>query len=358
MGSKIFNKTNIYFIFLAISLILALTACSPSSEQNIKQIEAVTKTNFIMGSIAKITVYAEDLDDSAFSQSFQRIQEIEDKMTINKNTPESEIIKLNNLAGEDFVQLSPDTFFVLEKGKYYSRLSGGKFDITIGPIVKLWNIDTENATIPSSEIIQQKLPLVDFTKLELNKANYKAGLLEKDMIVDLGAIAKGYAADEVAKILSSKGIKHALINIGGNIQTIGTKPDGSYWRLGLQDPYKPKNEYMAIVKLNNQSLVSSGTYEKFLEIDGEKYHHLIDPQTGYPAETELVSVSIITESSIDADALSTSVFLLGLEDGMNLVENLAGVEAIFVTSDKKVFVSKGINDNNFELINEDYQLQN
>ena len=344
----------IFFIIFFISMI---SACSPLSIRESKEIKPVTKTNFIMGSLVKITVYDEDIDESVFNRVFNRIQEIENKMTINKVTPQGEIIRLNNSAGHDFVELSGETFFILEKGKYYGEITQGKFDITIGPIVKLWNIDTENAAIPDGEEIIQKLPLVDYRKLELDQEQKKAKLSEEGMMVDLGAIAKGYAADEAAKILIDAGIKHAIINLGGNILTIGSKPDGSLFRLGLQDPFQERNINMAVVRLNNQSLVSSGTYEKFFEANGKKYHHIIDPKTGYPVENELVSVSIITEKSIDADALSTSVFLLGLEKGMDFVEKLPNTEAVFVTSAKKVFVSSGINKDIFELVNEDYQLE-
>lgn len=345
------------FIFvLSLSFIFASCASPAQDEQGKKEIKPVTKTNFLMGALVKITVYDEVKDDSVFNRAFDRIREIEDKMTINKESAKGEIINLNNFAGKDDVTLSRETFKLLEKGKYYGEISKGKFDITIGPLVKLWNIDTENAAVPDLGIIKKKLPLVDFNKLELDENKMQARLLNKGMMVDLGAIAKGYAADEAARILREAGINSAIVNLGGNILTVGKKPDGSLFRLGLQDPDKPRNENMAVVKLANQSLVSSGTYEKYFEANGKRYHHIIDPETGYPAENGLVSVSIITEKSIDADALSTSIFLLGLEEGMSLTEELNDVEAIFVTNDKKVYLTSGISQDNFSLINEDYQL--
>jgi thiamine biosynthesis lipoprotein len=347
-------------IFLILLIIIsAITACSVTRQEEGKTQEGkpVTKTNFLMGTLAKVTIYDQIDDKTVFTRIFDRIREIEDRMTINKDTDKSEIIKLNNAAGNDYVELSPDTFFVLQKGKYYGGISQGKFDITIGPIVKLWNIDTEKAAVPSQDLISEKLPLIDYHRLELEEGTRKAKLATEGMMVDLGAIAKGYAADEAARILIEAGIKHAIVNLGGNILTVGNKPDGTLFRIGLQDPYRPRNENMAVVQLQNQSLVSSGTYEKFFEADGKRYHHIIDPKTGYPAENGLVSVSIITTNSIDADALSTSIFLLGLEEGMNLVEELEDVEAIFVTNDKKVYLSSGIDRDNFTLINEDYQLQ-
>ncbi|MDK2824369.1 MAG: FAD:protein transferase [Clostridia bacterium] len=348
-------------IIILFLLIFTITGCSipleTIPEKAKDNIEPVAKTTFLMGTIVKITIFDKLENDAVFTKVFDRIEEIENKMTINKNTDKSEIIKLNNAAGKDFVQLSPETFYVLEKGRHFSVLSNGQFDITIGPIVKLWNIDKENASVPDDTLIKNKLPLVNYRNLLLNKTELKAKLLKEKMIVDLGAIAKGYAADEVAKILKENGIKHAIINLGGNILTLGTKPDGTLWRLGLQDPYEPRGDYMAIVKLNNQTLVSSGTYEKYFEQNGKRYHHIIDPQTGYPAENNLISVSIITRKSIDGDALSTAIFLLGLEKGMKLIEKSPDTEAIFITNDKKVYVSSGINEDIFKIVDDQYKLQ-
>jgi len=356
--SPIMNWKRLFHILLYIIIIsLSLTGCTKDTKLPQGEITPTVKTTFLMGTLIKITIYDELKDNSVFDKAFNRIQEIEDKMTINKDSEISEIIRLNNEAGKDFITLSPDTFYVLEKGKYYSELSGGQFDITIGPIVKLWNIDTENAHIPQDTDIKSKLPLINYKNLELDKDQKKAKLLKSNMIVDLGAIAKGYAADEAAKILTSNGIKNAIINLGGNILTIGIKPDGSPWRLGLQDPFKPRGEYMGVVKLTDQALVSSGTYEKYFEKNGKRYHHIIDPQTGYPTENNLISVSIITKESVDADALSTSIFLLGLENGMGIIEDLPNTEAVFITYDKKVYVSQGITNEQFEITKSEFQLQ-
>lgn len=237
---------------------------------------------------------------------------------------------LNQAAGKEYTQLSPDTFYVLEKGKYFSELSGGKFDITIGPLVKLWNIGADKAAIPRESEIKAKASLVNYKDLLLNKQNLSAKLNTPGMMVDLGGIAKGYAADEAIRVIKEAGYQHAMVNIGGNVLTLNTKPDGGYWRLGLQDPLKPRGEYMGIVKLNNQTLVTSGSYERYFEVDGKRYHHILNPQTGYPEENSILSVSIITKVSIDADALSTTIFMLGLEKGMQLIENLPDTEAIFI----------------------------
>lgn len=349
-------KSRLLAILISLFLIFSMVGCS-DSETKVKEFEPVVETTFLMGTVAKITIYDEITDKEIFQRIFDRIMDIEYRMTINDEYPESEIIQLNESAGKEAVKLSMDTFFVLEKAKYYSEISQGNFDITVGPIVKLWNIGSENARVPSEGEIAEKLPLVNHHELILDRDNLSAKLNQENMIVDLGAIAKGYAADEAAKILKEAGIQHAIINLGGNVLAINTKPDGSLWRLGLQDPYEPRGTSMGVVLLNDQTLVSSGTYERYFEEDGKTYHHLLDPKTGYPGDNELVSVSIVTKQSIDADALSTGTFLLGLEEGRKLIEELSDTEAIFITADKKVYVTSGINESNFEINNPDYQLQ-
>ena len=355
------TKRKSSFTYLTIFLIALalLVGCSPSTKNNgeVQQREPVTETAFLMGTMAKITIYDEVKDQQIFQKAFDRISEIEDKMTINEENGKSEVIELNNSAGKSYVKLSPETFYVLEQGKYYSELSQGKFDITIGPLVKLWDIDTETTELPKETEIKSKLPLINHENLILDKNNLSAKLNNPGMVVDLGGIAKGYAADEAARVLKEAGIKHAIINLGGNVLTLNTKPDGTNWRLGLQDPFEPRGDYMGIVLLNNQALVSSGTYEKYFELDGVRYHHIISPQTGYPEQNSILSVSIVTKDSIDADGLSTTIFLLGLEEGMQMVESLPDTEAIFVTSDKKVYVSSGINEQNFQITKDEYQLQ-
>lgn len=347
------------FIVFILTVLIILSGCSPQTEDpsENKDNRPVVETAFLMGTMVKITIYDEVVDKEVLQKVFERISEIEDRMTINEKTGKSEIIRLNDSAGETYSKLSPDTFYVLKKGKYYSELSGGLFDITIGPLVKLWNIGNEKAAVPGETEINQKLSLVNYKNLILDEKNLSAQLNKQGMIVDLGGIAKGYAADEAADFLEEAGIEHAIVNLGGNILALNKKPDGSKWRLGLQDPYQPRGDYMGIVKLDDQSLVSSGTYERYFEVDGKRYHHILNPQTGYPEENSLVSISIITEESIDADALSTTTFLLGLEKGMEMIEGLEDTEAIFITDDKKVYISSGINKDTFEITKDEFQLQ-
>lgn len=342
-----FKKT-ILPIMLLIIVTLAYTGCSK------KQIEPLSKDAIVLGTLCRVTIYDESSRD-VLEKTFKRISEIEDKMTINKET--SEVININSKSGVDYVKVSDDTFQVIQRSLYYSEISNGKFDISIGPIVKLWNIGTDKARVPSAEEIKAKLPLVNYRNILLDEENHKVMLKQKGMIIDLGAIAKGYAADEIIKVLEENGVKHALINLGGNIFAMGSKPDNTKWRLGVQDPVKPLGEYLGVVEVENKSVVTSGVYERYLEKNGKRYHHILDTKTGYPVDNSLLSVSIIADKSIDADALSTTTFSLGLDEGMKLIESLEGVDAVFVTSDFSVYVSSGLK-NNFEITNSKYKLKN
>ena len=345
---------------LIILLFVALLAgCTPLAKDtgDSQEYEPVSESEFLMGTVVKLTIFDEAEEAEAlFRKAFERIAEIEEKMTINDEHEKSEITRLNQEAGKGFVKLSPETFYVLEKGKYYSEISNGKYDITIGPLVKLWNIGSDEARVPRKTEIENTLSLVNYQNLLLDKEKMSARLAVPGMIVDLGSIAKGYAADETAKILKEAGIKHAIVNLGGNILVLNERPDGTPWRIGLQDPFTARGDYMGIVKLEDESLVTSGTYERYFEDGGKRYHHILNPETGYPEENSLLSVSIITKNSIDADGLSTATFLLGLEKGMQFIEGLPDTEAIFITSDKKVYVTSGISKEKFEITKEEYQL--
>lgn len=340
-------------LILALVLLFSLLSAGCQGQSQKASAEPLTKTNYLLGTVVEITLY-DHQDEKIIDKAFSRISEIESEMTIN-NAETSEIIALNNAAGKSEVTLTPDTFYVVEKGKYYSELTKGKFDITVGPVVKQWNIGTDYAAVPDPAELAKAVSLVDYTKLVLNKDKLTARLEDEGMKVDLGAIAKGYSADEVARILKENGVQHAIINLGGNVMTIGGNPKGTPWKIGIQDPFNPRGDFLGIVTVENKTVVTSGTYERYFEANGKKYHHILDTATGYPVENNLYSTSIITDKSIDGDGLSTTTLLLGLEDGMKLIESLDNVEAIFVTGDKKVYVTSGLKDI-FTITNSEFQL--
>jgi thiamine biosynthesis lipoprotein len=303
--------------------------------------EPESQSFLMLGTVCTITIY-DHPSEEAFSAAFDRIREIENHMSL--HTDSSEIALVNANAGKEAVQVSPDTFAVIEKALEIARLSEGAFDPTIAPLVQAWDIGGDNARRPPDEEIAALLPLVDYTKVILEPEKREVYLPVEGMALDLGGIAKGYAADEVKQILLDHGVNKAIVNLGGNVLTLGRKVDGSFWRIGIQDPDDGRGAYVMIVELNDTSLVTSGPYERFLELEGELYHHILDTTTGFPVESDFTSVSIITQSSFLADALSTSVYALGYEKGMDLINSLDGVQAVFLTEDKEVVLSEKASD--------------
>lgn len=253
----------------------------------------------------------------------------------------SEVSRLNSEAGQAEVLLSKETFEVVKKAKEYSELCSGTFDITVAPLVKLWGIFSKNQRMPLKNEIENILYLTNYKDIILNKEKSSAKLSQVGQKLDLGAIAKGYAADRVINIYKENGVKSAFINIGGNVLTLGNKPDGSPWLIGIQNPFQIRGEFIGIVKISDETVVTSGDYVRYFEKDKIIYHHILDPRTGYPAKSDIISATIIGKSSIEADALSTAIFILGLRKGIELVNKVDDAEAIFITSGKKVFVTKG-----------------
>ncbi len=334
--------------YKSLLLILAITAIMITSCSAKDNSVPVEEQGFFMGTVITEKVYGSNAETAA-KKVMDRIQQLEKIMTI--NSPNSEIVLLNSSAGIDKVNLSPESIFVLNRAKYFSQLSNGAFDVTVGPLVKSWAIGTTDAKVPDKAEIEQLLKLVDYKSITIDEKSNTAQLLKKGQIVDLGGIAKGYAGDEAVKIYKEHGIKSAFINIGGNVVVLGSKPDKTPWKVGIQDPRATRDNYLGIVEVSNKAVVSSGDYERFFEKDGIRYHHILDPYTGYPANSGLMSATIIADSSIDADALSTATFVLGLQKGIELIESLKGVEAIFITNDKKIYTTKGLK-GNFKLTDE------
>ena len=314
--------------------------------------DMVTKTNYIMGTVMNISIY-DKVDEKIFEDSFDIIRNIEKKMSL--NIDDSEINNLNNKGFNNFVEVSDQTLFVLEKSIEYSKLSNGYFDVTVGPLVELWGIGSDRARIPNSDEIKDSISKIDYQSVQIDGNNVK---LNKDnMVIDLGGIAKGYAADEVANFLKSKGVNRAIIDLGGNIYTVGSKEKNTPWTVGVQDPFNEKRgDFIGVVKAIDKSVVTSGVYERYLEQDGKKYHHILDPFTGYPVDNELMSVTIISDNSIDGDALSTAVFALGVQKGYELVKSIEGVEAIFITKDKDVYLTPYVKDS-FEINSKDFKVK-
>ncbi|APH19089.1 FAD:protein FMN transferase [Clostridium botulinum] len=335
-------------LLLCICLPLVFVGCNSKSE------EPVSRETYLMGTIINIKAYGKNAD-KAVQASVDKISDIENKMSLNIST--SEVNKINKNAGIAPVKVSKNTFDVVKASLIYSEKSKGSFDITVEPLVSLWGIGTDKARIPSKDEINKALKLINYKDVIINEKESTVMLKRKGQAIDLGAIAKGYTADELKKVLLNYNVSSAFLSLGGNVYVLGNKPDKTPWKIGVQNPLEPRGDYLGIVSVSDKSVVTSGNYERFFERNGKRYHHIFDTKTGYPAEKGLISVSIISDKSIDGDALSTSVYTLGLDEGKKLIESLKGVEAVFVTNDKKVYITSGLKDT-FKLTNTDFKLQN
>lgn len=308
---------------------LLLTGCS-GAKSSTQTDQDLTYTDMLFDTVIKIQIL-EPADESILD-SLKKLCKKYDTMFSTTNT-DSELYKLNHANGQPFT-VSSETANLIQEGIHYSELSGGAFDLTIEPVSALWDFKADKPTVPSSDAIAQAVSHVDYTKVDIQ--DNTVTLEDPEAGIDLGAIAKGYIADQVKTYLKKQGIKHAIINLGGNVDVIGTKPDGSKYNIGIQKPFDESGEAITSVQLKDQTVVTSGIYERYFKKNGKLYHHILDPRTGYPCENNLYSVSIITDSSTKADALSTTCFLLGYEKGMELIQSMDGVEAIFITDDEKV----------------------
>lgn len=347
----------IWTILILLSFFSAIfTGCSSEIKQNTNSDQPLSRTEFMMDTIFTLKIY-DKKDEKILDEAFKRLEEIERRMS--STIEDSDVSLINKNAGIKPVQVHEDVYYVLGRAKHYAALSNGAFDPTIGPLVDLWNISSdepqERDSIPTEEEIQSVLDLVNFNDLELLEDNH-VFLKRKGMKLELGGIAKGYAADEVKRIFKEHGVEAAIIDLGGNIYALGEKEDGSPWNIGITNPFEPATSFVGILQVIDKSIVTSGDYERYIIYNGKRYHHILSTDTGYPIENEVTSVSIISEKSIDGDALSTALFVLGVEEGLKFVEQLDGIEAIFITKDKEVIASDGIKDlftlshNEFKLI--------
>lgn len=342
------NKALIIVILI---LVLSFVGCEKKEDK-----EPLSKTEFMMDTVMTIKIY-DKKDEEILDKAFDRIKEIEGRMS---NTIEnSDISKINKEAGKNPVEVDEEVYKVLTKAKYFAELTDGAYEPTIGPLVELWDIRNEGKndkhTIPTKEDIKKAANKVDYRKLELLEGN-KVFLKEEGMKLDLGGIAKGYAGDETTRVLKENGVSSGIVDLGGNIYAIGSKEGDKDWKIGIQNPKETRGSYAGIVEVEDTSVVTSGDYERYFEVDGKRYHHIIDSKTGYPVDNELSAISIVTESSTDADALSTALFVLGREKSEELLKNLEGIEVLYLTKSGKAYISDEIKDS-FTLKNNNFDLK-
>lgn len=315
------------------------SAPGSSSETQDKTVEPMKETYFIFDTVVNIKIY----DNRATKKNLDEIGVLLKQIDyqISRNNENSEIYKVNANAGIAPVQVSKETFDLVAYAVDYAKRSEGLLDPTIGRLVGLWNIGHEGAHVPAPEDIAAMQKLCDYHKLELNEAKHELYLTEKGMDIDLGSYGKGYAADRVYDYLADQGFHSAIIDLGGNIFAMGQKPGGKDWNIGIQDPDQERGKPIGTVPVNDKTVVTAGIYERYFIEDGKMYSHILDPKTGYPVDNNISSVTIITDSSTDADTMDTALVLMGVEKGLKFAESIPNTEVLFITKDKKLYASPG-----------------
>lgn len=329
--------------------IISLLLVSCNKEANIHE-----KTEFMMDTIINLKIYDGE-NEKAMEEGIARIAEIEKIMSA--HLEDSDLSNINKNAGIKPVKVDRELYNIIEKSIEIAEKSNGAYEPSIGPLVELWNIkesSSERDSIPTKEEIESAKSLVNYKNIELLEDN-QVYLKDKGMKLDLGGIVKGYAADEVKDIFVENGVKSAIIDLGGNIYTIGTKVDGSSWNIGIQNPIDTESKYIGVLELNNKTIVTSGDYERYFEYNGERYHHIIDSKTGYPSQSGLSGISIISDNSMEADALSTAVFVLGKDKGIELLKEYSEIDGIYILKDKNVFIDKNL-ENGFKITDESFKI--
>lgn len=312
-------------VSILILCLLFLCGCQKQAEPA----KQYSKTVFAMDTVMELSVYGVE-DMLAGAENI--ITDTENQLSVTQ--PDSEIYRLNE---EGQGKVSKNTYALLDQALELCMLTDGALDISIYPVVKAWGFTTGEHRVPDANELNTLLQSVDYSKIELRDGN--AVLLGEHMQIDLGSVAKGWLGDAILDYFRSNGVESAMINLGGNVQALGAKPDGSLWRVAITDP--SKEGYAGVVEIKDRAVITSGGYERYFEQDGVRYHHIIDPSTGYPADGGLLSVTIIGESGVTCDALSTALFVMGFDKATNFWKQNNGFEAIFIT-DNGICITEGL----------------
>ena len=317
-----------HFISAMLSALLFLTGCSAESSP-----EPVQGTFFAMDTVMDFTIYGES---GLIDQSESLIASLESLVSV--TDANSELYAINQTGSGT---LTGKASSLMEQALEICRRTDGALDLSIYPIVRAWGFTTGSYQVPDEAEIQALLPLVDYRKIQYDAAAGDVTLPE-GMKIDLGSVAKGYAGQLVAQMLREHGVQSALLNLGGNVQTVGAKPDGSPWQIGIKDPQG--EDAMMVLSVEDQAVVTSGGYERYFEQDGQTYWHIMDPSTGHPADSGLISVTIVGDEGVVCDGLSTALFVMGLEKAADLWAQSGDFEAVFVTASGEVYITEGLRD--------------
>lgn len=329
------NQSKIFLLFAVCCLLLAvLPSCSGRKEKIYK------KGMILMDTLVTINVAADSKDqaEKAMDEAFGEIKKLDN--LINFFSDKSELAEINRKAGIFSVKVSPYTLELVERAVYAAEKTDGAFDVTIGPESSLWDFPARKK--PEDSTIRKNLNLVNYKWIVTDKVKSTVYLRKKGMLMDLGGIAKGYAADKAAEVLKRNGIKGGLVSCAGDIRAFGLKPDGKGWVIGIRNPrMKGKDdEIMATIELKDMAVSTSGDYERYFILDGKRYHHILDPKTGYPSEG-IISVSVVAPYGVYTDSFSTAVFVLGTDKGMQVLQQM-GFDGVIVDSGQKILTTPGL----------------
>lgn len=359
------NRSHSRFFYLILCTVLVcpmllFTGCqNTTGTSTATEKEPISISSIKLNTAIQITIY-DSQDKSLLDDCLALCDRYE--LIFSRTNENSELYKLNHRISDSVVsnqtietQTTPyqvngttNTWHIseylaalLSQGLSITRESDGAFDIAIAPLTSLWDFTAEDPKVPDDADIQKVLPLCSSDGVTIDGQDIT--LPSDDIQFDVGAIAKGYIADRLKDFLVKKGVNSAIINLGGNILCIGSKPDGTPFKVGIQKPFADRNETEAVMDITGKSVVSSGIYERCFKQNGKLYHHILNPKTGYPYDNSLISVTIISDQSVDGDALSTTCFALGLEDGLKFAEK-KGVQAVFITEDYELHYTDGFQD--------------
>ena len=311
-----------------LSAAFLLTGCSGAPAQ-----EPESATFFAMDTAMDFTVYG---DAALLDEAETLIGSLEEQVSVTDE--HSDIYAIDHTGSGS---LSGNAAELMEQALEICRRTDGALDLSIYPIVRAWGFTTGSYQVPDEETIQSLLPLVDYTQIQYDAATGTVTLPE-GMEIDLGSVAKGYAGQLAAQMLREHGVQSALLNLGGNVQTVGTKPGGFPWQIGIKDPQG--EDAMMVLSVEDQAVVTSGGYERYFEQDGQTYWHIMDPFTGRPADSGLLSVTIVGDEGVVCDGLSTALFVMGLEKAADLWAQSGDFEAVFVTASGEVYITEGLRD--------------
>ncbi|NOU79835.1 FAD:protein FMN transferase [Paenibacillus sp. LMG 31459] len=304
--------------------------------------KSLEQTFYIYDTVVNIKVFG----DTVEQKNMDDIQAMLERMDIefSRTKENGELYAVNQAAGKEAVAVSDETLDIVKLSLKYAEEMDGLYDPTVGPLVDLWAIGEGGERVPDQAAIDKARSLTNYKDVIVDDAAKTVKLAKEGMVLDMGGIGKGYAADRIADYLKAQGLDSAMINLGGSsIIALGNKPNGSPWNIGLQDPDQSRGTQLGTIKISDEVIDASGVYERFFMQDGVRYHHILDPRTGFPSQNGLKSITIMSPNATDADALSTGVFLMGLEDGMKYLEALPEkVDAFFITDDNKIYATSSL----------------